>query len=178
MFWEHSSKQKNRFLTVVRFAKQGDVFNVKKAGLNAVQMQSYGSAARGGECQADVIVSNEEIESPLADRMDVLVAMSQTALDKYLDTLGKGGLLIVDPEFVQRPDREDIEIAEVPATRMATDIGVKLAANMLMLGYIQERLKIFSKEGLLEVISENVPPKFLAPNLEATESGMAFARNH
>ena len=30
---------------------------VTKAGMNAVQTQSYGSEARGGECQAEVIVS-------------------------------------------------------------------------------------------------------------------------
>ena len=36
---------------------------VTKAGLNAVQTQSYGSEARGGECQAEVIVSNTQIDS-------------------------------------------------------------------------------------------------------------------
>ncbi|MCK4961783.1 MAG: 2-oxoacid:acceptor oxidoreductase family protein, partial [Anaerolineales bacterium] len=32
---------------------------VTKAGMNAVQTQSYGSEARGGECQAEMIVSKE-----------------------------------------------------------------------------------------------------------------------
>ncbi len=148
---------------------------VKKAGLNAVQMQSYGSEARGGECQAEVIVSDEQIESPLAEQMDVLVAMSQTALDKFLGSLKEGGLLIIDPEFIRIPERKDLEIAEIPATRIATEIGVKLAANMVMLGYIQGRLQLFSKEDLLEIISDNVPSKYLEPNIKAAESGISYA---
>jgi len=151
---------------------------VTKAGLNAVQMQSYGSEARGGECQAEVIVSKNPIESPLADSMDVVVAMSQPAIDKFLGTLKKEGLLIIDPEFVKRPEQQDITILEFPATRVATDIGVKLAANMAMLGFIQGKLKIFSENDLIDVISANVPKKFLDANIKAANSGMQFAKEN
>ncbi len=48
---------------------------VTRAGLNAVQTQSYGSEARGGECQAELILARGPIHSPLADRVDILVAM-------------------------------------------------------------------------------------------------------
>ena len=89
---------------------------VTKAGMNTVQTQSYGSEARGGECQAEVIVSNQTIESPTADMMDILLAMSQAALDKYLPRLRPGGTLIFDPEFVVKPDRSDITKIEVSAT--------------------------------------------------------------
>ena len=151
---------------------------VTKAGLNAVQMQSYGSEARGGECQAEVVVSKDPIESPLADSMDVLVAMSQPAIDKFLGTLKTGGLLIIDSEFVMKPGREDISVYEFPATRIATDIGVKLAANMAMLGFIQEKLKIFRENDLLDVISANVPTKFIDANIKAANSGIRFARQN
>jgi len=151
---------------------------VTKAGLNAVQMQSYGSEARGGECQAEVIISEDPIESPLADAMDVIVAMSQSALDKFIGTLKTNGVLITDPEFVQTPAREDITIFEFPATQIATDIGVKLAANMAMLGFIQEKLKIFGAKDLLDVISANVPTKFVDANVKAASSGMQFAREN
>ncbi|NIO07031.1 MAG: ketoisovalerate oxidoreductase, partial [Deltaproteobacteria bacterium] len=76
---------------------------VTRAGLNAVQTQSYGSEARGGECQAEVIVSDRPINSPLADHVDILVGMSQAALNKYLGRLRSRGTLIIDPEFVEKP---------------------------------------------------------------------------
>ena len=53
---------------------------VTKAGMNAVQTQSYGSEARGGECQAEVIVSSEAIGSPLADQMDIPVSYTHLTL--------------------------------------------------------------------------------------------------
>jgi 2-oxoglutarate ferredoxin oxidoreductase subunit gamma len=151
---------------------------VTRAGLNAVQMQSYGSEARGGECQAEVIVSENSIESPLADFMDVVVAMSQAALDKFLKSLKKGGHLIMDPEFVRKPERDDILISQVPATRIAATCGVKLAANMVMLGFVQETLNVFSAEDLMDVISAHVPAKFVDINIAAANSGMRLAREH
>lgn len=151
--------------------------SVKKAGLNAVQMQSYGSEARGGECQAEIIVSKDSIESPLADQMDVLVVMSQPALEKFMPTLKDGGALIYDPAFVNPPNGRGITDMAVPATQIADTIGVKLAANMVMLGFLQGLLDIFSPDDLLEIIAENVPQKYLEVNLEAAKNGMELAAN-
>jgi len=149
---------------------------VTKAGLNAVQMQSYGSEARGGECQAEVIVSAHPIDSPLADSMDVLVAMSQSALDKFFASLKEEGMLIIDPEFVDRPAGVKQAVFEVPSTRIATENGAKLAANMVMLGFLQQKKTLFSAEDLKAVIADTVPAAFRDVNLRAVESGMQWAR--
>jgi 2-oxoglutarate ferredoxin oxidoreductase subunit gamma len=138
-------------------------------------MQSYGSEARGGECQAEIIVSKDSIESPLAEKMDVLVVMAQPALDKFIPTLKDGGILIYDPAFVAPPHRNSITGMAVPATRIADTIGLKLAANMVMLGYLQGLLYFFSQEDLLEIITENVPQKYLDANLQAAKNGMELA---
>jgi 2-oxoglutarate ferredoxin oxidoreductase subunit gamma len=92
--------------------------------------------------------------------------------------LKSGGLLIIDPAFVKRPAREDITTCEFPATRIATEIGVTLAANMAMLGFIQQKLKLFRDGDLLAVISDNVPAKFLDANIEAAKSGLRFTDTH
>lgn len=150
---------------------------VTKAGMNAVQTQSYGSEARGGECQAELIVSKETVGSPLADQMDILISMSQSALDRYLQRLRSGGTLIFDPELVERPDRTDITAIEVPATQMAGEIGVKLAANMVMLGFLQQATRLFTEKNLLETIREDVPERFIDVNLEAARRGIELAKN-
>lgn len=149
---------------------------VLTAGLNAVQTQSYGSEARGGECQAELILARESIYSPLADEMDILVAMSQSALNRYLDRLRAGGTLIIDPELVQAPDRSDVQLAQVPATEIASDLGARIAANMVMLGFLQQATGLVSKAGLLDTIRDNVPTKFVDLNLQAAEKGIALAR--
>ncbi len=148
-----------------------------QAGLNAVQTQSYGSEARGGECQAMTIVSAGPVYSPLADQVDLLVAMSQPALDRYLDRLKPGGTLIIDPELVDRPDRDDIQLLEAPATRTAVDeFGQAIVANMVMLGFLQQVTRLVSEDALSTAIRENVPQRFLDLNLKAGERGMALGR--
>lgn len=150
---------------------------VTKAGRYAVQTQSYGSEARGGECQAEVIVSKEIIHSPLADQMDILVAMSQSALDKYLPRLKPEGYLFYDPEYVAEPERSDIKCFRVPATQIAGDLGVTLAANMVLLGFIQQATGLFSADNMLAIVGENVPEKFIDVNLEAAKRGSALAKD-
>jgi len=150
---------------------------VIRAGLNAVQTQSYGSEARGGECQAELIISKGPIHSPLADQVDILVAMSQLALDRYLDRLKPGGTLIIDPELVEKPERSDIQSTQVPATEIASEIGPRIIANMVMLGFLQQATGLMSEEDLYQTIRGNVPPKFLEANLEAAKRGIALARD-
>jgi 2-oxoglutarate ferredoxin oxidoreductase subunit gamma len=155
---------------------------VTRGGLNGVQTQSYGSEARGGECQAELILSKGPINSPLAERVDVLVAMSQAAFAKYLRRLRPGGLLIIDPELVDEPESYptvlgDILVARVPATRTASELGGRIAANMVMLGFLQQATGLLSVEALNETIRENVPERFLVLNLEAAAQGMALARD-
>lgn len=150
---------------------------VTRAGLNAVQTQSYGSEARGGECQAELILSDGPINSPLADQVDILVAMSGLALDRYLGRLRSGGTLILDPEMVEKPERPDIKIAPVPATQIASEIGPSIIANMVMLGFLQQATGLISKDDLYETIRHNVPPKFIRMNLQAAQRGIALAQD-
>jgi len=149
---------------------------VTQAGLNAVQTQSYGSEARGGECQAELILSDEPINSPLADQVDILIAMSQLALNRYLGRLRSGGTLILDPELVEIPKRSDITIAQVPAIQIASEVGPRIVANMVMLGFLQQATGLISEDDLYETIRHNVPQRFLEVNLQAAKRGMALAK--
>jgi 2-oxoglutarate ferredoxin oxidoreductase subunit gamma len=146
------------------------------AGMYAVQTQSYGSEARGGECQAELILSREPINSPAVTEVDVLVAMSQPALTKYLSRLRTGGVLVFDPMFVERPERDDVQMIEVPVTQIAADeIGQQITANMLMLGFLAEATALVSKEELARAIEEAVPSRFVSVNLRAADRGRALA---
>ena len=150
---------------------------VTRAGLNAVQTQSYGSEARGGECQAELTVSTGPIHSPIADQVDILVAMSQPALDRHLDRLRPGGTLLLDPELVVEPERSDIRVARVAATAIAGAIGNRLVANMVMLGFLRQATNLITEEALYETIREHVPERLLDMNLTAARQGMSIAQD-
>ena len=78
---------------------------VTKGDLYAVQTQSYGSEARGGQCQAELIIDKKAINSPVAEKKNLLVAMFQTAYEKYISTLEEDGVLVIDPGLVTKLTR-------------------------------------------------------------------------
>jgi len=161
------------------FGGQGIVLSSVVTGLAAVydgkyvcQRASYGSEARGGKCKSEVIISDEEISYPLIDKLQVLVIMSQQALDSYIKELEPGGLLIIDPDMVDNPDkREDIEILKIPAAKTADKLGNRIVANMIMLGALQAKTGIVSKDALIKSMKDSVASRFIEINEKAIESG-------
>ncbi|MEM3703050.1 MAG: 2-oxoacid:acceptor oxidoreductase family protein [Candidatus Bathyarchaeia archaeon] len=142
-------------------------------GKDAVQSQSYGQQARGGECRCDVIISDETIVYPLIDKADILVVMSRPALEAYIRTLKTGGCLILDTDLVGFiPDRSDIEIVEIPATKTASKLGRTIVANMVMLGALVKKTKIVSEEALRKAVHDTFHLSMVELNLKAVEEGM------
>ncbi len=152
---------------------------VEYGGKRGAQTQSYGAAARGGECKSDLILSDKEITSPIADKADILVVMSQQAYDRYIDSLKSGGLLIIDPEMVTTlKERNDVKSIEVPATKTAFEkIKNKITANMIMLGFLQDFAGLTSEENLKRAIKNLIPEKFLEADLKAVEEGIKISKN-
>lgn len=147
---------------------------VKKNGLYATQTQSYGSEARGGQCQAELIIDKEPINSPVAEKKDILIALFQEAYEKYIGSLKDDGVLIYDPDLVSELKRPVERSYRLPATQMATDLGNRMSANMIVLGYLAACFDMFSKEQLIEVVRTETNPRFLESNLKAVEKGYAF----
>jgi len=148
---------------------------VKGPNLNAVQTQSFGSEARGGECQAELIISDEQIFSPSPDEVDLLIALSQTAYEEYKDRLKDGGVLIIDPELVTDYEEDNITVIEVEARNIAQELGNELVANMVVIGFLQASTKLFTKEVLFDVITESVHEKFVDIDIKAAEKGISIA---
>jgi len=77
----------------------GTAFSVH-GGKNSVNTQSYGPESRGGACRSEVVVSEGDINYPYVRNADVLIALSQVALDTYIGELKEGGILVFDPDAV------------------------------------------------------------------------------
>ncbi|HID16607.1 MAG TPA: 2-oxoacid:ferredoxin oxidoreductase subunit gamma, partial [Candidatus Atribacteria bacterium] len=89
-------------------------------GKYAVQTRSYGSEARGTAAKSDIIISDKKIKYPLIEKCDVMIAMSQPALNKYISTLKPNGTLIIDEDLVkEKLEKTSINIYKVKATRIA-----------------------------------------------------------
>ncbi len=149
---------------------------VTKRDMYAVQTQSYGSEARGGQCQAELILSEKPINSPTVLRKDILICLFQTAVDRYLPTLKEGGVLIIDPNLVSSLPKTTAQVYEVPATEIAIGLGNRLAANMVVMGFIQEATGMVSRDDLVDVVKSLVAERFWDLDVKAVDAGIEYAR--
>ena len=144
----------------------------------AVQTQSYGPEARGGASKCEVVVSDSKIDYPKVESPDIFVAMSNEALVKYIVDLKDEGTLIVDPgttdiedvrEFI---DQHNIKVYEAPATKTANDeIGLKIVANIVMVGAITKITGVISENAAIEAIKDSVPAGTEEKNINAFNAG-------
>ena len=152
---------------------------VLQRGLYAAQTQSYGSEARGGQCQSELIVSEEPILTPIRATNDILVAMFQTALNTYIGSLRGDGTLFVDSGLVADLSRVAPETVchKVPATETAVALGNKMAANMVMLGYFAGATGMVSLEQLDAAMAGHVKDAFLDLNKKAARTGFDLSKS-
>lgn len=143
-------------------------------GKEAVLTQSYGPEARGGACAAELVVSDEAIDYPLVTRPDFVVCMSQEAFSKYGADVAEGAQMIVDTDLVERRSRRQW-LRHIPATRIAEELGNRMAANMVMLGFFAGCTDVVSREALEEAVRNTVRPRTVELNLRAVALGFERA---
>jgi len=179
-----SSKEKSQ-ATQVRFGGvggQGIVLSGRllgKAaalfdGKDAVCTQSYGPEARGGASRADVVISDDTVDYPFVIAADVLAVFFQEAYLLFRSSLRPGGMLLIDEDLVH-PDDDQQDLYAIPATRIATDLGTKMAANVVMLGYLVGLTDIVSRESVEEAIRSTVKEKVIELDLKALDAGLRLA---
>lgn len=138
--------------------------------------KSYGPESRGGASSAQVIISDEEINYPRLTEPELLVAMSQEAYAKYIGELVSGGLLLIDEDLVElNPARDDIQVRAIPATRIAeSELGRKIVANIVMLGFVAANTDVVSIKGIREAVLSSIPKGTEELNTQALERGYTY----
>jgi len=127
-------------------------------GRHVSHIPSYGAEMRGGTANCSVVVSDEEIASPLVPRPDTCVVMNTPSLLKFQKIVRPGGLLIWNESLIDvKPDRTDIEILAVRANDIAEEAGSYRSANMVMLGaLLKRRPAVASMDAVVAVLDEAV----------------------
>ena len=147
-------------------------------GKNAIQNQSYGSESRGGHCKSDVIVADGEIFELELDEIDVLVAMSQSAHDMYIEQLQPGGTVIIDSDLVE-PRKDQKGLLAIPFTDIAYKaFNRKIMGNMVMLGFLVGATGVVSEKAMKKAIEANVPKGTEEMNIKAYRKGLKLGKQH
>ena len=146
--------------------------------MNAVQTQTYGSDMRGGDVCTEVIIAEEKIVYPVINNPNILVVLAQKEYDSHVNNLQSDGILITDSDLVNVSSlKKGIIHYYGSFNKIAIEeLKRKTVANMIMLGFFQEKTKIVSLDALEKAIADLVPSKTLDLNLKALQIGANIAK--
>ncbi len=162
------------------FAGQLLAYAALHEGRHVTWIPSYGPEMRGGTAHCTVIVSDEEIGSPIIRNPTSAVVLNNPSMDKYEPLLKPGGVLVVNRSLVGRlAVRKDIRVIELPANEMAEEVGSIKMANVVLLGALLEATHAVPVEAVLTALDEHLPAKarkLLDSNKQALRKGAEAAR--
>ncbi len=144
--------------------------------LNATQSQSYGPEARGGASRSEVIISDEDIDYPKAEKLDLLLALTQEALNKYVHDLPAKAWLVLDSAAITQVPKGDWRIVSLPFVDLAREkLGKAIVANIVALGVIVRLSKVVGDEAAEQAIMARVPRGTEELNRRAFRLGLELA---
>jgi len=141
-------------------------------------MPSYGAEVRGGTANCTVVVSDEEIASPIASHPEFAVVMNYPSMVKYQDMVKTGGTMFLNSDLIsEKPDREDLNVILVPANSLAHEMGNDRTLNMIMLGAMAEVTGVVGENALaqaLETVFEGKKRSLVEINEKALKKGAEY----
>jgi len=142
-------------------------------GKYVVQTKSYGAEARGSTAKSEVIISDSKIDFPKVRRCDILVTMSQNALETHLEHLKENGVLIVDKDKVSHLPETKARVFKIPATKTAAKLlKSRLYANVIMLGVLSKITGIVKEKAVEKAITDSVPEDAREANIRGFRKGL------
>lgn len=145
--------------------------------LKVTWFPAYGNEMRGGSASCNVIFSDKRIASPYADHPDLVMAMSDSAVDQFEEAMAPGGKLFVNSSMVRgdRTYRPDITVIKAPVTEVAQKLNSERNANLCMLGKVIKETDLFDidffEQSMCDYFSSQGKGKFNAKNCEVLRAG-------
>ena len=164
----------------VLFAGQLLAYTALDNDLHVTWFPSYGPEMRGGTAHCTVIISENEIGSPVVKNPRAVIVMNLPSLEKYEPLVKAGGALVVNQSLVDRePERDDIRVLMVPANEIAEEMGNKRLANMILLGALLAMDDALTTEQVAASLKVHIPEhrrNLLEANYDALERGAQIAQ--
>jgi 2-oxoisovalerate ferredoxin oxidoreductase beta subunit len=146
-------------------------------GLEVSWLPSYGPEMRSGSAHCHVCLSRQRIGSPLVSRPEVLIAMNEVSLRKFVSQVHPGGLIFYNRDALPANFELPAEVRAVcvPASDIADQIGSAKVANVVMLGALLSETECLPAETALAVLEHKVKnPALLELNRRALELGQRY----
>ena len=164
----------------VLFGGQVVAYAAMDTGREVTWIPSYGPEMRGGTANCTIVISDDEIGSPLVKNPPLAIALNLPSFDKYEEMIQKGGTLVVNQSMVDRgPKRDDIKEIFVPCNEIAEELGDKRLLNMVAIGALLSVLPELELKDVEKALAAHLPErhkKLLPKNYEALKRGFEAAQ--
>jgi Pyruvate/2-oxoacid:ferredoxin oxidoreductase gamma subunit len=142
-----------------------------REGLHAMVLGTYGGTMRGGNTDSTVIVGDAPIVSPpIVSSTWAALVMHHQFWQPLREKLRPDSIVVVNSSLFEGlqeeldPGVENAEgsiskpsVFEVPATKMASDLGNALGASMVLLGAFVSLTRLTGLDALIEAMRESIP---------------------
>lgn len=152
------------------------------SGGKSTWLPSYGPEMRGGTANCSVVLSSEEVGSPMVEEPTLLVCFNQPSITRFGPQVMKGGWVFANDDTIAEYPRfnEGVKVLKLKANTLATAVGNDRTVNMVMLGALLEQNAIVSRDSCVSALRQiwgaEKAEKLLPLNIKAIESGMAAAK--
>ena len=127
---------------------------------NVTCLPSYGAEVRGGTANCTVVISTEEIASPVASEPEFAVLMNNPSLFRFQNQVQSGGTIFLNSSMIEsRPIRGDLEIYEIPMNDLAKQFPGNRVSNMIMLGAFIKKAELVSLETMVRALKDTFSSK-------------------
>ena len=147
-------------------------------GKKAVQSQVYGPEARGGMCQADTIISDDEIWFSKQEKPDVLLTLTQPSMNKFSKDTTPQSTIIADTGLSIPGNCAASKIYRIPILETASKVvGKPMTANIVAVSAINTILGLFPEDIMQEAVKMHIPAGTEELNMKAFDEGKRIAEN-
>ena len=151
-----------------------------RENLNVTYLPIYGVEKRGGQADCTVVISSDEIGSPVVGYPKSCIIMSRPSLQKYGPRVKPHGILLLNSSLVEPKEvsRNDLDLFPVPANDLAQEMKNDRLDNMIMIGAFVEKTRVVSLETListLPLIFDERHHGLIPANTEAIRKGAEYA---
>jgi 2-oxoisovalerate ferredoxin oxidoreductase beta subunit len=148
------------------------------AGLEVSWLPSYGPEMRSGTSNCQVRLSGKPVDSPLVAKPNVLIALNEPSLRKFVHEVVPGGYVLYNGAAVPEDcRRSDVRVIAGEFARIADELGSAKAGNIVALGALLEAANVVEEEFADQALTKLVKKAgWLELDRKALKEGRSIVR--
>ncbi|MEE3329118.1 MAG: 2-oxoacid:acceptor oxidoreductase family protein [Myxococcota bacterium] len=142
-------------------------------GREVMSLGLYGGTMRGGNTDSTIVLADEPISTPpIVAHFSCALAMHDAFFEPIAKKLRPGAIVVVNSTvFKAKVDPDEFRVFEVPATRMADELGSSLMASLILLSAFSRLTAAVSLDSLIHGMRECLP-SYRQHHSEANEGAL------